>query len=57
MIRNSSIAALRLLLALGLLLSALWWTWIILWIWLMVMAWVRPDYRLPFISNWVRYFV
>src|SRR5579883_3397533 len=28
------------------------WTIFILWIWLMVMAWMRPDYRLPFISQW-----
>ncbi len=42
---------------LGLLLGALWWTSIFLWVWLMVMAWARPDYRLPFISQWVRYFV
>lgn len=42
---------------LGLLSSALLWTTVILWVWLMVMAWLRPDYRLPFISQWVRYFV
>jgi uncharacterized membrane protein len=41
---------------LGLLLNILWWTWFILWIWLMVMAWIRPDYRLPFIHKWMRYF-
>ncbi|GCE25832.1 hypothetical protein KDA_13160 [Dictyobacter alpinus] len=39
---------------LGLLLRILIWTWFILWIWLMIMAWVRPDYRLPFVSKWVR---
>jgi len=42
---------------LGLLLSALWWVMVILWVWLMIMAWVRPDYRLPFVSDWVRYWV
>ena len=42
---------------LGLLLSALWWLTVLLWVWLMIMAWIRPDYRLPFISDWVRYFV
>ena len=39
---------------LDLLLNILWWTWIILWVWLMAMAWTRPDYRLPFISQWVQ---
>jgi len=43
--------------ALGLLLYALWWITAILWVWLMVMAWIRPDYRLPFVSNWVRLIV
>lgn len=42
---------------LGLLLSALWWLTAILWVWLLVMAWMRPDYRLPFVSNWVRLIV
>jgi uncharacterized membrane protein len=42
---------------LGLLLNILWWAIVILWVWLMAMAWMRPDYRLPFVSNWVRYFV
>ena len=42
---------------LGLLLSALWWVMVILWVWLMIMAWVRPDYRLPFVSDFVRYWV
>jgi uncharacterized membrane protein len=42
---------------LGLLLSALWWVSILLWIWLMVMAWLHPDYRLPFVSRWIRYLV
>jgi uncharacterized membrane protein len=43
--------------ALGLLLSALWWVFVILWVWLMIMAFVQEDYRLPFVSNWVRYWV
>jgi uncharacterized membrane protein len=42
---------------LGLLLNGLWWVSIILWVWLMVMAWLQPDYRLPLVSGWVRYFV
>ena len=42
---------------LGLLLHGLWWLTMLLWIWLMIMAWIRPDYRLPYISQWVRYFV
>ena len=43
-------------LGLGLLFSILSWTWLILWVWLMVMAWIRPDYRLPLINKWMRYF-
>ena len=39
---------------LGLLLNIMWWTWIILWVWLMAMAWTKPDYRLPFVSEWVQ---
>jgi uncharacterized membrane protein len=42
---------------LGLLLHGLWWLTMLLWVWLMIMAWIRPDYRLPYISQWVRYFV
>ena len=42
---------------LGLLLSVLWWVTIILWVWLMVMAFVKEDYRLPFVSDFVRYWV
>ena len=42
---------------LGLLLSVLWWVTIILWVWLMIMAFVREDYRLPFVSDFVRYWV
>ena len=40
---------------LGLLLNILWWTTLILWIWLMVMAWLHPRYRLPYVSNWLRF--
>lgn len=43
---------------LGLLLSVLWWATIILWAWLLIMAGLQSedgqDYRLPFISEWVR---
>ena len=42
---------------LGLLISVLWWVTIILWVWLMIMAFVKEDYRLPFIGNFVRYWV
>jgi uncharacterized membrane protein len=42
---------------LGLLWDGLWWLSLILWLWLMIMAWVREDYRLPFVGDWVRYFV
>ena len=42
---------------LGLLLNALGWLTLFLWIWLMVMVWIRPDYRLPVVSKWVRYFI
>lgn len=42
---------------LGLLLNVLWWTTGILWVWLMVMAWLHPRYRLPLVSEWMRYFV
>jgi len=42
---------------LGLLLDVLWWLTIFLWIWLMAMAWLRPNYRLPFVGQWVSYFV
>lgn len=42
---------------LGLLISILWWATGILWVWLMAMAWLKPDYRLPIVSQWVRYFV
>jgi uncharacterized membrane protein len=39
---------------LSLLSHILRWTIFILWLWLMVMAWIRPDYRLPFVSQWLR---
>ncbi len=42
---------------LGLLIHILWWTMFLLWIWLMLMAWMRPAYRLPFVSKWVQYIV
>ena len=42
---------------LALLLNILWWVTIGLWLWLMIMAWMRPDYRLPFVSEWVRHWV
>ena len=42
---------------LGLLLTALWWVTIILWVWLMVMAFVKEDYQLPIVSDWVRNWV
>lgn len=44
-------------LGLGLLLDVVWWLTIFLWIWLMAMAWLRPNYRLPFVGQWVSYFV
>ena len=40
---------------LGLLLNIIFWVGVVLVIWLMIMAWFRPNYRLPFISNWLRY--
>ncbi len=39
---------------LGLLSNVLFWVTILLWLWLMVMAWFKHDYRLPFISDWIR---
>jgi uncharacterized membrane protein len=39
---------------LGLLSNVLFWVSILLWLWLMVMAWFKPDYRLPFINEWIR---
>ncbi|GCE14326.1 DUF4870 domain-containing protein [Tengunoibacter tsumagoiensis] len=40
---------------LGLLIDILGWVTLLLWIWLLIQAWIRPDYRLPYVSNWVRY--
>jgi len=39
---------------LGLLSNVLFWVSVLLWVWLMVMAWFKRDYRLPFISDWIR---
>jgi uncharacterized membrane protein len=36
---------------LGLLGSVIFWVMIILAVFLTIMAWLRPDYRLPFVSN------
>ena len=38
-------------LGLGLLSSVIWWVMVILAVYLMIMAWLRPNYRLPFVSN------
>lgn len=38
-------------LGLGLLSSAIWWVMVILAIYLTIMAWLRPNYRLPFVSD------
>ncbi|HEU5381408.1 MAG TPA: hypothetical protein VFV38_38790 [Ktedonobacteraceae bacterium] len=40
---------------LGFLHLILFWVMVVLAIWLIVMAWFKPDYRLPFISSWLRY--
>ncbi len=40
---------------LGFLSSIIFWVMIVLVIWLMIMAWLKPNYRLPFISTWLRY--
>ncbi len=42
---------------LTLLINILLWAVGILWVWLMAMAWLKPDYRLPLVGQWVRYFV
>lgn len=42
-------------LILGFLASIIFWIMIVLAVWLMIMAWFRPNYRLPFVSNWLRY--
>lgn len=39
----------------GFLLFILGWVIVLLAVWLMLMAWVKPDYRLPFVSDWIRY--
>lgn len=41
---------------LGLLFNILRWSIGLLWVWLIVMAWLKPDYRLPFIGDWVQRF-
>jgi uncharacterized membrane protein len=42
---------------LGLLYQVLFWITILLWLWLMAMAFVRSDYKLPIVGDWVRLFV
>ncbi|HEY0752842.1 MAG TPA: hypothetical protein VGD98_02590 [Ktedonobacteraceae bacterium] len=42
-------------LVIGFLGSIVFWAMIVLAVWLIVMAWFRPTYRLPFLSNWLRY--
>ena len=42
---------------LGLVITALWWVTGILWFWLIFMAIIRPDYKLPIVSNWIRWLV
>jgi uncharacterized membrane protein len=42
-------------LIMGFLANIIFWVGVILAIWLIVMAWFRPTYRLPFVSNWLRY--
>jgi uncharacterized membrane protein len=42
-------------LVLGFVASIIFWIMVVLAIWLMIMAWFRPNYRLPFVSNWLRY--
>jgi uncharacterized membrane protein len=41
--------------AFALLSNAFFWIILCLAVWLIIMAWFRPNYRLPFISNWLRY--
>ena len=41
-------------LILGFLGSIIFWVMIVLAIWLIIMAWFRPNYRLPFVSSWLR---
>ncbi len=40
---------------LGLIANIILWVMILLAVWLMLMAWLKPDYRLPIVSNWLRY--
>ena len=42
-------------LVLGFLATILIWVIVLLAVWLIIMAWFRPTYRLPFISDWLRY--
>ncbi len=42
-------------LVLGFLANVILWIGIVLAVWLIIMAWFRPTYRLPFVSNWLRY--
>ena len=42
-------------LVLGFVANIVFWIMVVLAIWLMIMAWFRPSYRLPFVSNWLRY--
>lgn len=39
----------------GLLSGIIFWVMVALAVWLMIMAWFKPDYRLPFVSSWLRY--
>ena len=40
---------------LGFLSTIIFWVMVVLAVWLMFMAWFRPNYRLPFLSSWLRY--
>jgi uncharacterized membrane protein len=40
---------------LGFLANVILWIMIVLIVWLIIMAWFKPNYRLPFVSNWLRY--
>lgn len=42
-------------LILGFLASIIGWVIVILIVYLIIMAWFKPDYRFPFVSNWLRY--
>lgn len=39
----------------GFLQFILFWVIVVVAVWLMLMAWLKPDYRLPFVSSWLRY--